>query len=125
MYETRRPDAAASSGAKSGKVDVIDIIDRYHELVLRAEIPGLSKEDLDISLIEDTVTLSGKARKEEKTEESAYYCAEIVQGESCRSISLLAGIDGSKAKAKFKDGMLEMTLPKLEKSVRHTVKIEG
>ncbi|WP_414718840.1 Hsp20/alpha crystallin family protein [Sulfuricella sp.] len=41
-----------------------------------------------------------------------------------KSISLPAGIDGSKAKAKFKDGLLEITLPKLEKSVRHTVKIE-
>lgn len=102
----------------------IDIIDRDHELVLRAEIPGLSKDDLDISLTEDTVTISGKARKEEKTEEGEYYCAEIVQGEFCRSISLPAGIDGSQATAKFKDGMLEMTLPKLEKSVRHTVKIE-
>lgn len=103
----------------------IDIIDHDHDLVVRAEVPGLSKDDLEISLTEDTVTISGKARKEEKKEEGEYYCSEIVQGEFCRSISLPAGIDGSKAKAMFKDGMLEMTLPKLEKSIRHTVKIEG
>lgn len=103
----------------------IDIIDRDHDLVLRAEIPGLAREDLDISLTEDTVTISGKAHKEEKKEEGEYYCAEIVHGKFCRSISLPAGVDGNKATAKFKDGMLEMTLPKLEKSVRHAVKIEG
>lgn len=102
----------------------VDVIERDAEVVVRAEVPGVAKEDIDISLTENTVTLRGKTRHEEKEEKGDYRRMEISRGEFSRTLQLPAGVDGAKASAKFKDGVLEVTLPKLKKSERHTVRIQ-
>lgn len=102
----------------------VDVIERDTEIVVRAELPGVAKDDLDISLTENTVTLRGKTRHEEKEEKGDYRHMEISRGEFSRTLTLPTGVDGAKASAKFKDGVLELTLPKLKKSERHTVKIQ-
>ncbi|HUW51292.1 MAG TPA: Hsp20/alpha crystallin family protein [Sulfuricella sp.] len=102
----------------------VDVIERDAEILVRAEVPGYARDDLNISLTEDTVTLSGKTRREEKEEKGNYHRMEISSGEFSRTLHMPAGIDGAKAGAKFKDGVLELTLPKLRKSERHTVKIK-
>lgn len=102
----------------------VDVIERDTEVVVRAEVPGVAKNDLNISLTENSVTLQGKTRHEEKEEKGDYRRMEISRGEFSRTLHLPAGVDASKASAKFKDGVLELTLPKLKKTQRHTVKIE-
>jgi len=102
----------------------VDVIERDAEVVVRAEVPGVAKDDLDISLTENTVTLRGKTRHEEKEEKGDFRRMEISRGEFSRTLYLPAGVDGAKASAKFRDGVLELTLPKLKKSERHTVKIQ-
>lgn len=102
----------------------VDVIERDAEVVVRAEVPGIAKDDLEISLTDDTVTLRGKTRHEEKEEKGDYRRMEISRGEFSRCLYLPAGVDAAKASAKFKDGVLELTLPKIRKSQRHTVKIE-
>lgn len=102
----------------------VDVVERDSEVLVRAEVPGVGKDDLDISISEDSVTIRGKSRHEEKEEKGDYRRVEISRGEFSRTVYLPAGVDGSKAKAKFKDGILDLTLPKLKKSERHTVKIE-
>lgn len=103
----------------------VDIVERDGEILVRAEVPGVTKDDLDISLTEDTVTLHGKTCHEEKAEKGDYRRMEISKGEFTRTLNLPAGVDGAKASATFKDGLLELTLPKLKKSVRHAVKINA
>lgn len=102
----------------------VDIIERDAEVVVRAEAPGVAKDDLNISLTENTVILSGKTRHEQKEDAGNYRRMEMSRGEFSRTLHLPADVDASKASAKFKDGVLELTLPKLKKSSRHTVKIE-
>lgn len=106
------------------KTPKVDVIERDNDILVRAEVPGYAKDDLNISLTEDSVTISGKTRREEKEEKGNYLRMEIGRGEFSRTLYLPAGIDGANANAKFKDGMLELTLPKLKKLQRHTLKIE-
>lgn len=106
------------------KVPKVDVIDRENEVVVKAEIPGVEKKDLDISVGEDTVTIKGATRHEEKEEKGDYYRCEISRGAFSRTVALPATVDGGKAKASFKDGVLELTLPKVEKAKRHAVKVE-
>jgi HSP20 family protein len=87
-------------------------------------VPGVEKKDLDISVGEDSVTIKGSTSKEEKEEKGDYYRREISRGSFIRTVALPATVDGTKAKASFKDGMLELTLPKTEKAKRHSVKLD-
>jgi HSP20 family protein len=106
------------------KVPKVDVIDRENEVVVKAEIPGVEKKDLDITVGEDTVTIKGSTRHEEKEEKGDYYRCEISRGAFSRTVALPATVDGAKARAGFKDGVLELTLPKVEKARRHSVKVE-
>lgn len=102
----------------------VDIIDRDNEVVVKAEVAGVKKEDLDISLGENTVTIRGSTSHEEKEEKGNYYRCEMSRGEFSRTLALPSDVDSEKAKATFKDGVLELTLPKIEKSKRRTIKVE-
>lgn len=100
-----------------------DIIERDEEILVRAELPGVEKNDLDLTVTENTVTLKGETKKEQKEEKGNYYRSETSRGSFTRTFSLPCDVDGSKAKAEFKNGILELTLPKVEKSKRHAIKI--
>lgn len=106
------------------KVPKVDVVDRENEIVVKAEVPGVDKKDIDISVGEDTVTIKGETRREEKEEKGDYYRCEISRGAFSRTVALPAAVDGTGARASFKDGMLELTLPKVEKAKRHTVKVD-
>lgn len=102
----------------------VDVVERDDSILLRAAIPGVSKDDLEVSTTDHTVTIRGRSRKEEKEETGEYYRHEISSGSFLRTVTLPATVDENTVKATFKDGMLELTLPKLESAKRHTVKIE-
>ena len=99
----------------------VDVVERDAEIVVRAEIPGIDKKDLDVSVANNTVTIKGATRKESKEEKGEYSRREISACSFARTLVLPAAIDGTNAKASFKDGVLELTLPKIEK--RHPVKV--
>lgn len=107
-----------------GKTPKIDVIDRDKEVVVKAELPGVDKKDLEISVTQNTVTIKGSTSHEEKEEKGDYYRCEMSHGSYSRTLSLPADVDEENTKAKFKDGILKLTLPKLKKSNRHTVKVE-
>ncbi len=102
----------------------VDIIDRDDEVVLKAEVPGVKREDLDVSLTENTVTIKGSTRHEEKVEKGDYYRSEISRGSFARTVGLPANVDGERTKASFKDGVLELVMPKVTKATRRTIKVE-
>ena len=109
-----------------GKLPRVDVIDRDEEVLVRAEVPGVNKKDLEISVSENTVTINGKTSHEEKEEKDNYYRCEVSRGAFTRTVVLPADVDADKAKTKttFTDGILELTLPKVTKSKRHTIKLE-
>jgi HSP20 family protein len=101
----------------------LDVIDRDNEIVVRAEVPGIDKEDLDVSLVDRRLTIKGSSRHEEKKEEDDYVRQEIRSGSFSRSVLLPAEVDSGKAKAVFKDGVVELTLPKIQSSKRQTIAV--
>lgn len=107
-----------------GKWPRVDVIDRDNEVVVRAEVPGVEKKDLDVSVTENAMTIKGSTRREEKEEKGDYYRCETTQGSFSRTVALPSNVDGTRAKAAFKDGMVEVTLPKLEKAKRLNVKLD-
>lgn len=102
----------------------VDVIDRDGEIVVKAMMPGVEKKDIEISMTKNTVTISGNTSHEEKEEKGDYYRCEISKGSYMRTLSLPESVDEDKAKAKFKDGMLELIIPKMEVSHRRTVKVD-
>lgn len=107
-----------------GKVPKVDIIDNDNDLLIRAELPGVDKKDLDISMTDNRVTIKASTNYEDKEEEGNYYRSEIAQGEYCRTLTLPADVDIEHAKTSFKNGVLELTVPKVEHSQRRTIKVE-
>lgn len=106
------------------RIPKVDVIDRDDEVVLRAEIPGIDKDDLEVTLTENTVTIKGEAKREQKEEKGDYYCCEISRGAFTRTMGLPHYINKDAAKARFADGVLELTLPKIEPAKRHKIKID-
>lgn len=106
------------------KLPAIDVIDRPDHILVRAEVPGVKKEDLDVSVSDNLVTIRATTKFEEEKEEGEYHRREMRHGEFSRSVSLPATVDSAEARAIFKDGILELTLPKTAPSKRRSVKVE-
>lgn len=107
-----------------GKLPSIDVVDRESEILVRAELPGVDKKDLDITVSDDSVTIKGSTKRESKEEKGDYYRCEITQGSFARTIALPCAVSSEKGKASFKDGMLELVLPKTAPSKRRSIKVE-
>lgn len=101
----------------------LDVIDRDNEVVVRAEVPGIEKKDLDISLTDNLLTIKGQSSSEKKEEKGDYHRHEISRASFSRSVLLPGAVDSSKAIASLKDGILEITLPKVESSKRRNISV--
>jgi HSP20 family protein len=101
----------------------IDVVDQENEVVVRAELPGVNREDLDVSLSENMLTLRGQTRREERVEKDNYFRSEISQGSFMRSVYLPVEVDGDNATAVLKDGILEVKLPKAANSKRKSIPV--
>lgn len=107
-----------------GRIPKVDIIDNEKDMLIRAELPGVDKKDLDISITNNTVTIKAKTSYEKKEEKADYYRSEIALGLYTRTIGLPADVDIDQVKSTFKNGVLELTIPKLERSQRRAIKVE-
>lgn len=105
-------------------VPAVDIFEKDDEVNLVAELPGLSKEDVDISIENGTLTLSGEKKRESEVEDDNYHRIERAYGRFQRSFSLPAAIDPKKVKAVFKDGVLTINLGKKEEAKPKKIEIE-
>lgn len=106
------------------RIPRVDVIDRDGEIAVKAELPGVDKKNLDVSLTADSITIKGSTGSEEKEEKGDYYHCEISRGEFSRTIALPAAVETSQAKASFKDGVLELLIPKTEARKRRSITIE-
>ena len=111
-------------GLLAASLPQVDVIDRDDHILVRAAVPGITKDDLEVSTTDHTVTIRGCSSYESKEEEGEYYRQEIGGGSFLRTVSLPASVDEANCKAVFKDGLLELTLPKTESAKRHSVKID-
>lgn len=111
----------ASMEARFPKMDVLD---REGEIVVRAEVPGLSKDEIEVSLMGEELVIKGASKHEQVADEKGRYHRREISSQSFeRSITLPAAVDAEKATSSFKDGVLELTLPKREKVKEHKISI--
>ena len=102
----------------------IDLSETKDRLILRAEIPGVNPEDLDISISGDVLTVSGEARQDFVTEEEGYRSTEREYGYFSRTIQLPCKVQLHEVKATYKDGLLSIDMPKCEPEPFREIKIK-
>lgn len=124
QFKSEWPSTSTLAAPFEGGMPKVDIIDRDDEIFVRAELPGVNKKDIDISMTDYTLIIKGETKKHEKEEKGDYYRFETSQGSYIRTLSLPAEVNSDKAKTSFKDGVLELTLPKMERAKRRTIKVD-
>lgn len=101
----------------------VDIVDKENALVVRAEMPGIKKEDLDITIAGDRLTIEAKREFEEEEKHDDFFRHEMSYGRLFRAVTLPVEVFGDKVKAELKEGILELYLPKVEVTTPHKVKV--
>lgn len=101
----------------------VDVKDEKDRIVVKADIPGIKKEELSITVKDDLLTLKGERKEAQEKKEKDYYYSERFEGSFVRTIELPAGVKASDVKATYKDGVLEITLPKDENARPREVKV--
>jgi HSP20 family protein len=102
----------------------VDLYVKEGNVVVTADLPGLSKDEIDISVQNGVLTIKGQKKREKEIKEENYYCVERSYGSFQRSIELPTDVDGSKVKATYKDGVLEVVLPQVESAKPKKIKVD-
>jgi HSP20 family protein len=110
------------SQLSSGWTPALDLYQNNDNIVAVVELPGMRKEDIEISLQDGTLLISGE-RKEETSQENGATRTERCTGKFCRSITLPTRVDVNKVSATYKDGILTVTLPKAEEAKPKQIQI--
>jgi len=101
----------------------LDVIDHEKELVVRGELPGVEKDDIEVTVMGDRLMIEAEREFEEEEKEDAYFRHEVGYGKLMRTIALPVEVDADNIHAELKDGILEVRLPKLQVAERHTIKV--
>jgi HSP20 family protein len=117
----KSPFHLGDAGAFSPSVEVADTKDA---VVVKAQVPGVTQEQLQVNITNDAVTLKGDMKEEEKKEEKNYYRREFRYGSFTRTIPLPVAVQSEKATAKLKDGVLEISIPKSKQAKVKTIPIQ-
>lgn len=102
----------------------VDIFDKGSEIVLHAELPGIKKEDIDVRVENNVLTLRGKKERKDEVKEEGYFRSERAFGTFSRSFSLPTTVDITKIAANYKDGILTLTIPKAEEAKPRQIDIK-
>ena len=105
-------------------VPAMDLVEQDAEFVLRADLPGISEEDVKIELQDDVLTVSGERKAEHEERKEGYYRVERSYGSFSRSLTLPEGVDADAVKASFENGVLEVRIPKPEQRKPRKVAIQ-
>jgi HSP20 family protein len=103
----------------------LDIYETDQDVVVKASMPGVKAEDVDISVVGDTLTVKGEAKSESEVEDGCYYCRERRQASYQRTVTLPSVTVPDKAEAKLENGILTLTLPKAEAVKPKSIKVSA
>ena len=103
----------------------LEVQEEANAYTVHAEVPGARKEDLQLSLHDDVLTLSGERKQEKEVKDGEVYCSERVYGRFQRTVTLPKPVDSTKVTAAYKDGVLTITLPKTDAAKPRNIDISA
>lgn len=111
-------------GERGDMMPAVDMFEEGGHLVVKAELPGITKENLSLRIVDNNLILSGEKSTEDKIERSNYLRLERSHGSFSRTLNLPDGLDTEHIKASFKDGVLEVRIPRTESSTVRQIRVE-
>jgi HSP20 family protein len=108
------PTGPGNGGAARRWMPAMDLVETEDDFVLRADLPGMTEDDVKIEFEDGTLTISGERRSEHETKNEGYYRVERAYGSFSRSLTLPQGVDPERVSASFDKGVLEVRVPKPE-----------
>jgi HSP20 family protein len=118
----RGSDDVLSRGDWMPPVDIFE--NDQHEIVLKAELPGINREDIDLRVENNLLTIRGERKREQENKQEAYHRVERSYGTFSRSFSLPSTVDTENVSADFKDGVLTVTLPAREEAKPRQIQVK-
>ncbi|KUG21444.1 small heat shock protein [hydrocarbon metagenome] len=101
----------------------VDVKENDKEFIIKAELPGVEEKDIDVTVTNNSVAIKGEKKEEKEDKDKSYYYMERSYGSFCRVIPLQAEIESGKAHASFKNGILDIKIPKNQKAKEKGTKI--
>jgi HSP20 family protein len=102
----------------------VDLFEEKDDIVVKAELPGIEKDNIEVNVADHHLTIKGEKKKEEEVKEENYYRCERSYGSFLRTIELPKDVKADKVKAAFKNGVLEVRLPKTEEAKAKEIKVK-
>lgn len=102
----------------------IDVYDEKDSVVVKAELPGMKKEDIEVNLAGENLTIKGEKKEDKEVKEDNYYRRERSYGSFVRTVALPCEVKSDEIKASFKDGVLEIQMPKTEESKKKAISVK-
>jgi len=103
----------------------LEMYDRDDKFVVRAELPGMKEEEIDISVLGDTLTVKGERKAESEVKDEDYYRCELCYGKFSRAVTLPSAVQAGKVEASYDNGILEIILPKAAEAKPKKVAVKG
>ncbi len=116
-------DEPSRTGARDGWVPAVDVRETDDSFVFTAELPGLNKDDVSITLEDNVLSLTGERKFEQEESKNEYRRIERSYGHFTRSFTLPSEVDNDKVQAKYGNGLLTVTVPKTEKTKPRKIEI--
>jgi HSP20 family protein len=106
------------------RAPAVDVFEEKDDIVVKAEIPGMDKDNIQVNLTDHTLTIKGEKKKEEEVKEENYFRSERSYGTFLRTVELPRDVHADKVKATFKNGVLEVRMPKTEEAKAKEIKVK-
>jgi HSP20 family protein len=103
----------------------VDMVDGKDEIVVKADLPGFDQKDIEVTVQDGTLLIRGQRKEEKEEKKEGYYYAERASGAFTRSLALPTGVEAEKVKATFKQGVLEVHLPKAREAKGKTIEVKA
>ena len=125
LFNTFFDEGSEAGAARRRWAPAVDLIEREDSLVLKADLPGLSEDDVQIEVRDNVLTIAGERKAEHEDKQNGYYRIERSFGRFSRSLQLPEGVDADRIGASFENGVLEVTIPKPEARQPRRIQIGG
>ena len=124
MWDTRWPMGMLRPSWLAAREPTLDMFDREGNVIVKAEMPGIPLEDIDVTISEGELRISGERKEEHEVKEENYYCSERSYGHVYRAVALPDGCNADAVSATMKDGVLEVVIPRKAQAASKKVEVK-